>query len=64
MYFESGMDGYDYSENNIYGYYTNIPLTPGTLIIVEEGLEGIYLAPTYEIGQEMYDITWGAGATE
>lgn len=58
FWFETYDNGYTYSEDNIYGYYVNIPFTPGTIVSVGEGLENVYLAPSYEIGQDMNDITW------
>ena len=52
---------FEFSEDNIYGCYTNIPLTPGSVLTVGEELIGnIYIAPSYEVGQELYDMTWGA----
>ena len=59
FYFEVYEESYECSEDNIYGYVVNIPLTSGTFLDIEEGLEGIYLYPSYEVGQDMYDITWG-----
>ena len=41
-------------------FYQGFPFTPGSMITVEDGLDGVTLEPTYEIGQEMYDITWGS----
>lgn len=59
--FEYMTDYFEFSEDNIYGCYTNIPLTPGTVVTVDEELIGnIYIAPSYEVGQELYDMTWGA----
>ena len=40
-------------------FYQAFPFTPGSMITVEDGLYGVMLEPTFEIGQEMYDITWG-----
>jgi len=42
-------------------YFRNVPFTPGSQIIVEEGLSGITLVPSDIIGNEMYSITWGWG---
>ncbi len=59
--FECLQDDFDYAEDNAYGYYTNIPLTPGSIVTVGEELLGeVYLAPSYEVGVETYDMTWGA----
>lgn len=42
------------------GYFYNVPLMPGTVLEVDEGLAGVNLIPSYVIGQQMYDMTWGA----
>lgn len=63
-HFECYDSSFDYSEENIYGYYVNVPLTPETIVDVDDGLGNIYLVPSYETSQETYDITWGAEAIE
>ena len=42
------------------GNFFNAPLTPGTVITVDESLSGVHLIPSYVVGPEMYDMTWGA----
>ena len=61
LYFEEPSGDYSYEIDDNCGYYVNIPFTPGTIINVDPDLDGIYIYPSYQIGQEMYDITWGAG---
>lgn len=46
------------------GFFANVPFTPGSKILVEENLSGVSLCPSYEISQEMYDITWGVAEDE
>ena len=41
-------------------YYFNVPLTPGTVLEMDEGIEGITLMTSGVVSQQMYDMTWGA----
>lgn len=41
-------------------YFCNAPLTPGTVMKIDESLSGVQLIPSYVVGPGMYDMTWGA----
>ena len=60
LYFECYDSSFIFAEDNFYGYYVNVPLTPGSILNVDEGLGTIYLCPSFETSEATYDITWGA----
>ena len=62
LHFECYDDSFNFGEEDTYGYYANVPLTPGSLVSVDDSLGTIYLCPSYETSQRTYDITWGASA--
>ena len=59
LYFECHEDNFYFVEDDMYGYYANVPLTAGSVVVVDGNLENIYLCPSYETSQKTYDITWG-----
>jgi hypothetical protein len=60
LFFNGDLEGLYLSEENIYGFHINIPLTPGTVIRMTDEFEGVSIVPSYGMSEEMYDITWGA----
>lgn len=49
LYFDENVGSY---------YYSQLILTPGSEICLDDGVNGVSIIPSYMISQELFDITW------